>query len=167
MSARLGKIRARWQKTQDAPSLLAVPFSTALLVDQDIPYLISLIESEAAVRAVKDSAAGPTSRLRAAAQRYRDARQALGGAQREYRLRGEARAVSQEYIDSRDALIEAALAEAGAAGDGAFPPTAICVCTCRGDEHETRWEGDRFVGTRCEAHGGHKFALVAETSEQA
>ena len=109
----------------------------------------------------------PPDRLRAAAQRYRDARQALGGAQREYRLRGEARAVSQEYIDSRDALIEAALAEAGAAGDGAFPPTAICVCTCRGDEHETRWEGDRFVGTRCEAHGGHKFALVAETSEQA
>lgn len=43
-------------------------------------------------------------------------------------------------------------------GDGAFPPRALCVCGCFGFMHSTRWDGDRFVGTRCPAHGGHKFA---------
>ena len=42
---------------------------------------------------------------------------------------------------------------------GLFPPDAMCICGCRGKEHETVWEGDEFKGTRCEAHGGHKFAL--------
>lgn len=42
-----------------------------------------------------------------------------------------------------------------------FPPAAICVCSCRGDEHQAVWEGETFIGTRCAKHGGHKFAFEA------
>lgn len=43
-----------------------------------------------------------------------------------------------------------------------FPPDAVCVfCACTGAEHEAVWDGDEFLGTRCEAHGGHKFAIEA------
>lgn len=40
-----------------------------------------------------------------------------------------------------------------------FPPDAVCVCGCPGRDHYARWEADAFKGTKCDAHGGHKFAL--------
>lgn len=40
-----------------------------------------------------------------------------------------------------------------------FPPKARCICGCLGAEHKVVWEGDTFKGTRCEVHGGHKFAM--------
>jgi hypothetical protein len=40
-----------------------------------------------------------------------------------------------------------------------FPPDAPCICGCRGRDHRVVWDGDIFVGTRCDAHGGHKFAF--------
>lgn len=40
-----------------------------------------------------------------------------------------------------------------------FPPRAVCVCGCQGSAHRTVWVGDEFKGTRCDAHGGHKFAV--------
>lgn len=47
-----------------------------------------------------------------------------------------------------------------------FPPTARCLCGCRGKDHETVWQGDIFKGTRCKAHGGHKWALDTLLSDE-
>ena len=41
-----------------------------------------------------------------------------------------------------------------------LPPDRLCVCGCRGDQHRVVWKGSTFKGTRCEAHGGHKFQMA-------
>lgn len=44
-----------------------------------------------------------------------------------------------------------------------FPLMTRCYCGCLGYEHDTRWEGGVFLGTRCvnPEHGGHKFSVAA------
>lgn len=43
---------------------------------------------------------------------------------------------------------------------GALPPRSLCECGCIGGLHEIVWEGETFKGTRCLAHGGHKFKMA-------
>ena len=40
-----------------------------------------------------------------------------------------------------------------------FPAAVRCFCGCLGREHRTVWRDGEFKGTRCDAHGGHKFAM--------
>lgn len=44
--------------------------------------------------------------------------------------------------------------------DSPLPLLRRCDCGCIGAEHRILWDGDVFKGTRCEAHGGHKFAMA-------
>lgn len=40
-----------------------------------------------------------------------------------------------------------------------FPLDAVCYCGCPGSAHFTKWDNGTFLGTACEEHGGHKFAI--------
>lgn len=86
-------------------------------------------------------------------------------------LRAEARlhppivkAIPQQ-VPERVSLVEDDVASSfapAAAVAPLFPPTATCICGCKGAEHAPVWDGDTFKGTRClvPSHGGHKFAFA-------